>query len=137
VARARAYVEAMLGLQVYAHQLYGLAGNRSLVVILIRLDGTVERGKVEAAARDRAGQMVTEMPVARAAEDDRADLLEELQTLAALGGSNAEPRQRPMWGCSLATAPDFMSITTGSGSAGLASQPYAQRHGAGSSTTAG
>ena len=100
-----------------------IVGDRSFAAVRICLYGAVELGKVETRPSHSAGQMVTEVPVTCAAEDDCADLLDRPQALAAFGGSNAESGQPADVGCCFDTSPDFRSITMGSGFGGEYGRP--------------
>ena len=83
-----------------------IVGDCGLVAQRTRCNVAVELVKVETGAFHRPSQMIGEMPVAHAAENDRAYLFQELEALAAFGRSDA---------CALDTSPVCTFITIGSG----------------------
>jgi hypothetical protein len=55
--------------------------DNGLVAVGVRLDISIDLGKIEVRTRDSPGQMIAEMPIARAAKNNRADFSQEFEPL--------------------------------------------------------
>ena len=66
------------------------------VAVAVRHDIAIEVNKIKASACGGQRQMIAEMPIARAAENDRADFFQEFEALAAFGSSDPSRVSRPI-----------------------------------------